>query len=341
MAASVRDVAQHAGVSVSTVSYVLSGNRRISEQTKKRVLASIEALDFQPHAGARSIRAGMTGVFALVMPIDRDVRADVQMRFVLGVLRAARAKGKNLLLLPAEDGVDELTRLTAGSAVDGVLAMEVQVHDPRVPILSNLSKPVVLIGTPEDPKDLAHVDFDFAAAGAMCAQYLADLGHRSIAYLGQPEETFDREAGYAVRARKGALQTLQDRGVQAVALPVELGRDSASEALERMFQLQPGTTGLIVYNEQALSHLLTRLDELGIRAPADVSVVAICPEDQALDTHPPVSNVSLPAAELGAVAVDHLLQLIGGNSPVPVLLSPTLTPRGSASRLRPTRSEMS
>jgi DNA-binding LacI/PurR family transcriptional regulator len=275
------------------------------------------------------------------MPIDRDVRADVQMRFVLGVLRAARAKGKNLLLLPAEDGVDELTRLTAGSAVDGVLAMEVQVHDPRVPILSNLSKPVVLIGTPEDPKDLAHVDFDFAAAGAMCAQYLADLGHRSIAYLGQPEETFEREAGYAVRARKGALQTLQDRGIQAVALPVELGRDSASEALERMFQLQPGTTGLIVYNEQALSHLLTRLDELGIRAPADVSVVAICPEDQALDTHPPVSNVSLPAAELGAVAVDHLLQLIGGNSPVPVLLSPTLTPRGSASRLRPTRSEMS
>jgi LacI family transcriptional regulator len=334
MAASVKDVARHAGVSVSTVSYVLSGNRPISEPTKQRVLASIEALGFQPHAGARSIRAGETGVFALVVPIDRDVRADVQMRFVLGVLRAARAKGKNLLLLPAEDGVDELTRLTAGSAVDGVLAMEVQVHDPRVPILAGLSKPVVLVGTPEDPQHLAHVDFDFAAAGAMCAQYLADLGHRSIAYLGQPKETFDREAGYAVRARSGALQTLHDRGIEAVALSVELGRDSASEALERMFQLQPGTTGLIVYNEQALSHLLTRLDELGVRVPADMSIVAICPEDQALDAHPPVSNVSLPAAELGMVAVDHLLQLIDGNTPEPVVLPPTLTPRGSASRLR-------
>ena len=335
MAVSVKDVARHAGVSVSTVSYVLSGNRPISERTKQRVLASIEALSFEPHAGARSIRAGATNVFALVMPIDRDVRADVQMRFVLGVLRAARAKGKNLLLLSADDGVEELTRLTAGSAVDGVLAMEVQVHDPRVPVLSNLSKPVVLIGTPEDPRHLAHVDFDFTAAGKLCAQYLADLGHRSIAYLGQPRETFDREAGYAVRARNGALQALQDRGIQAVDLPVELGRDGASEALERMFQIQAATTGLIVYNEQALSHLLTRLDELGIRVPADISIVAICPEDQALDAHPPVSNVSLPAAELGTVAVDHLLQLIDGNSPTPVVLAPTLAPRGSASRLGP------
>ncbi|MDQ1495050.1 MAG: hypothetical protein QOG69_1533 [Actinomycetota bacterium] len=333
MAASVTDVARHAGVSVSTVSYVLSGNRPISEPTKKRVLASIEALGFQPHAGARSIRAGATNVFALVMPIERDVRADVQMRFVLGVLRAARAKGKNLLLLSAEDGVDELTRLTGSSTVDGVLAMEIQIHDPRVPILSTLSKPVVLIGTPEDPQHLAHVDFDFTAAGTLCAQYLADLGHRTIAYLGQPQETFDREAGYAIRARSGALQTLLDRGIRAEAFSIELGRDGASQAVERLFQLQPTTTGLIVYNEHALPDLLMRLDELGIRVPADMSVVAICPEDQAKDAHPPVSNVSLPATELGTVAVGQLLELLDGKSPLPVLLSPILTPRGSASRL--------
>jgi len=231
--------------------------------------------------------------------------------------------------------VAELTRLTAGSAVDGVLAMEVQLHDPRVPVLSRLAKPVVLIGTPEDPQHLAHVDFDFAAAGAMCAEYLADLGHRSIAYLGQPAETFEREAGYAVRARDGALRALRDRGVRALDLPVELGRESAAEALERMFRVQPETTGLIIYNEQALSHLLTRLDELGIRIPASMSIVAICPEDQALDVHPPASSVSLPTADLGRVAVAQLLQLIDGNSPEPIVLPPTLTPRGSASRHSP------
>ena len=74
-------------------------------------------------------------------------------------------------------------------------------------------------------------------------------------------------------------------------------------------------------------------DELEIRVPADMSIVAICPEDQALDTHPAISNVSLPAAELGIVAVDQLLHLLEGKSPKPVVLPSTLTPRGSASRL--------
>jgi LacI family transcriptional regulator len=332
MPASVTDVARHAGVSVSTVSYVLSGNRPISEKTKQRVLTSIAELGFEPHAGARSIRARATDVFALVMPIERDVRADVQMRFVLGVLRAARAKGKNLLLLPAEDGMDELARLTASSTVDGVLAMEIRVHDPRVARLAALSKPVVLVGTPEDPQRLAHVDFDFAAAGALCAKYLADLGHRQVAYLGQSQETFTREAGYAVRARNGALQALAARGVKAQALSVELARKGVTEALERLFQVQPGTTGLIVYNELALPDVLMRLDELDIRVPADMSVVALCPEDQAANARPPMSNVSLPAIELGTLAVGQLLQLLDGTMPDPVLLSPTLTPRGSASR---------
>jgi LacI family transcriptional regulator len=332
MPTSVTDVARHAGVSVSTVSYVLSGNRPISDKTKQRVLASIAELGFEPHAGARSIRAGATDVFALVMPIERDVRADVQMRFVLGVLRAARAKGKNLLLLPAEDGMDELARLTASSAVDGVLAMEIRLHDPRVPMLERLSKPVVLIGTPEDVQQLAHVDFDFAAAGALCAEYLSDLGHQQVAYLGQSQEIFAREAGYAVRAQSGAMQTLAARGVTAQTISIELGRQGVTEALERLFQVQPGTTGLIVYNELALPNVLMRLDELGIRVPADMSVVALCPEDQAADAQPPISNVSLPAIELGTLAVEQLLHLLDGAKPSPVLLAPSLTPRGSASR---------
>ena len=66
-----------------------------------------------------------------------------------------------------------------------------------------------------------------------------------------------------------------------------------------------------------------------------MSVVAICPEDQAKDAHPPGSSLSLPATELGTVAVGQLLELLDGKSPVPVVLSLTLTPRGSASRLDP------
>jgi DNA-binding LacI/PurR family transcriptional regulator len=197
MAVRVADVAERAGVSISTVSYALTGKRPISAKTRERVQRAIDELGYRPNAGARSIRTGTTDIIGMVIPVAPDVRADIQMRFVLAVLQQARSYGKNVLLLTSEDGMDEVRNLTTSAAVDGLVAMEIQVHDPRVPVLSALSRPTVLIGTPADPRELPHVDFHFAEAGAVCARYLLDLGHRDIGYLGQSQQAFDREAGKA------------------------------------------------------------------------------------------------------------------------------------------------
>lgn len=179
----------------------------------------------------------------------------------------------------------------------------------------------------------------------MCARYLLDLGHRDIAYLGQSQQAFDREAGYAVRARDGALSQLSAAGCRNAFAPVEPGPDGPTQALESLLSANPDTTGLIVYNEHALPHLLRRLGELGMRVPADISVVTICPEDEATSLVPPVSGVTLPVAELGKLAVDQLMGVLHGEVPHPVLLRPALTPRGSAGppprppRTRPRRAE--
>jgi LacI family transcriptional regulator len=103
MAVSIVDVARHAGVAPSTVSHVLSGKRPISAETRRRVEASIATLGFRPHAGAQSLRRQSTNVAALVLPIRTDSPGWQQMRFVLGVLDAAREHEMNLMLLTAED----------------------------------------------------------------------------------------------------------------------------------------------------------------------------------------------------------------------------------------------
>jgi DNA-binding LacI/PurR family transcriptional regulator len=115
-----------------------------------------------------------------------------------------------------------------------------------------------------------------------------------------------------------------------VFAPVESGPAGPTQALESLLSANPDTTGLIVYNEHALPHLLRRLGELGMRVPADMSVVTICPEDEATSLVPPVSGVTLPVAELGKLAVDQLMGVLHGEVPHPVLLRPALTPRGSA-----------
>ena len=331
MAVKLVDVARHAGVSPSTVSYVLSGNRPISDETRRRVEESIKELGFRPHAGARSIRRQTTNVIAMVLPMLADGQSAVQMQFVFAVLAAARSHGCNLLLATAEDGVSEIHDLVDSAMVDGVIVMEIQVHDPRVPVLRSLNRPAVLIGTPADVEDLVHVDFDFAAAGAMCVQHLHDLGHRHIGWLGQSPDTYARGAGYALRARDGALRVMRDLDLPEVWTPTHATPAGVAAAIENLFGQDPGLTGLVVYNEQALPFVLDRLRQLGRHVPGQMSVLAICPDDQAEHLVPAVSDVALPTAELGRMAFERLHGLITGReAPVSTLLEPHLNRRGSA-----------
>src|ERR1700726_357190 len=150
MAVTITDVARRAGVSRSTVSYVLSGSRPISTETRRRVEQAIEDLQFRPHAGARSIRTGRNGVIAMALPMVYGPHNQVQMPYVWAALTAAQDVGLKLLMLTDDDGEAATRDTVVGSQVDGVMLMEVQRHDPRVALLSSLKCPAVLVGTPDD-----------------------------------------------------------------------------------------------------------------------------------------------------------------------------------------------
>jgi len=209
MAVTITDVAQRAGVSRSTVSYVLSGSRPISPETRRRVAQAIEELQFRPHAGARSIRSGRNGVIAMALPMVHGPHNQVQMPYVWAALTAAQDLGFKMLMLTDDDGESAIRDSVTGSQVDGVMLMEVQRNDPRVPLLGSLKCPAILVGTPDDPARLPFADFDTALAGRLCAEHLLELGHRGVGYLGQSAGVFQRDVAYAVHARDGALATLR------------------------------------------------------------------------------------------------------------------------------------
>ena len=150
MAVTITDVARRAGVSRSTVSYVLSGSRPISPETRRRVEQAIEELQFRPHAGARSIRSGRNGIIAMALPMVHGAHNQVQMPYVWAALTAAQDLGFKLLMLTDDDGESAIRDTVTSSQVDGVMLMEVQRNDPRVPLLSSLKCPAILVGTPEE-----------------------------------------------------------------------------------------------------------------------------------------------------------------------------------------------
>jgi DNA-binding LacI/PurR family transcriptional regulator len=331
----IAEVAWHAGVAPSTVSYVLTGRRSISPGTRSRVRASIRSLGYQPHLTSRTFGGGRADVIGLVLPLGAGMHLPVVTRFVSGAATKARRYGMDLLLMTADEGLPALRRAANSAKVDGFLVMDVGLDDDRVPLLRQLSTPSVLIGRTSAAHGLTCVDLDFEAAGAKSLDHLADLGHRTIGFLGEPSAVY-RDTGFAHRTMTGFSAAAMRRGVTVTALSVEEDDGAVLRAVDVLVRENPLTTALVVHNEAALGGLTACLRAAGRQVPGDIAVVAICADEAAERMSPPLTSVRLPAEELGRRAVELLVAELDGrrHAVAPVLMAPRLVRGASTPEVR-------
>ncbi|MFD3730886.1 LacI family DNA-binding transcriptional regulator [Streptomyces sp. NPDC058632] len=340
------EVAQHAGVSASTVSYVLSGKRSISANTRQRVEESIQKLGYHPNAGARALASSRSNIIALMVPLRTDMYVPVMMEIAIAVATTARTHGYDVLLLTGEEGPDAVRRVAGSGLADGMILMDVELEDERLPLLRGgdaldapggarpgvrADQPAVLIGLPADTSGLTCVDLDFRATGALCVEHLAKLGHRDIAVIGEAPAVYERHTGFAERTLEGLRSEARELGVRLLHRPCEGGYDAMAVTLARILDERPGTTGFVVQNESAVEPLLALLRQQGRAVPEDVSVVAVCPDQVAVQASVRLTSVAIPAQEMGRHAVEHLVaKLDGRGGDEVVLIAPELTVRASS-----------
>ncbi|MEU4192406.1 LacI family DNA-binding transcriptional regulator [Kribbella sp. NPDC026611] len=328
--ATIADVAKHAGVAASTVSYVLSGKRSISADTRERVQQSVRALGYRPNASARALASQRSNVLALVIPLRTGMHVPVMMQFAAAIVTTARRFDHDVLLLTADEGPDGLQRVAQSSLVDALIVMDVELHDERVPVLRELPLPAVLIGYPDRAEGLTCIDLDFVAAGELCVDHLVDQGHSSLALLGTPSAVYERQTGFAQRTLTGFTRATERRGVLGVETPCEHTFEAVLHTVEQLLRDHPDISGLVVQNEPIIGPLLDVLRRLGRRVPEDMSLVAICADDVAERQIPRLSSVTIPAERIGGQAVESLItKLEDGVVPELTLVPPTLTARDS------------
>jgi DNA-binding LacI/PurR family transcriptional regulator len=156
-----RDVADHAGVSIATVSFVVNNTKPVTAATRSRIEASMQTLGYRPNAVARALASRRTRILALAYPALDHRLGGSGMEFMVAAARKASECGYHLMMWPGANDGQAMTELVGQQLVDGVILMEVQLDDPRVPALLATGTPYALIGRTADPTGSVHVDIDF------------------------------------------------------------------------------------------------------------------------------------------------------------------------------------
>jgi DNA-binding LacI/PurR family transcriptional regulator len=313
------DVAKLAGVSQSTVSYVMSGKRSISAATRDRVLAAIEQLTYQPNAGARALRGRRTHVVALMVRLGESADPRDTVPYSDTIVEAARERDYDVVLITGDEGPDGLKRMAGRQNCDAFILMDIRSEDDRVATAAALDLPVVLVGTPADRSGLDAVDYDVPTAAAMLIDELADTGHRHAVLLGEagaiPGEYWFVSAFHETCRARAA-----ERGLDVTIVdPTRPGWAGITAVAPRLLEHRGDRLGLIARTPQATEWLLQLIQLHGLRPGTDVSVVGLCSDEAAEALDPPATSVSPQAREVARTAIDLLFDRINGTGPDPAL----------------------
>jgi DNA-binding LacI/PurR family transcriptional regulator len=305
------EIAKRAGVSRSTVSYALTGKRNVSEQTRARVQAVIEELNYRPNAAARALKEGRTRTIGLVIPPAGRRLTYMQLDFVASVLDAAARADLDVLLSPSGDMHERsFNRLIDGRRVDGVILMEIRLDDPRVTQLQKADMPFVTMGRTGRSEGTWWVDVDYESLLNRCVHHLADLGHRNIALINRSREMLVAGYGPGLRARQGFCDAIAQCSLTGWEYPCDDDTPGGDACMRLILEEHPEVTAAATVNEAALPGVQRALHAAGLAVPADFSLIGVAAQHWAEEFHPPLTSADVPAAELGGHAVDLLAECI-------------------------------
>jgi DNA-binding LacI/PurR family transcriptional regulator len=302
---SIREVATRAGVSPATVSRVFTRPDTVAVDTRRRVIAVAEELNYTPHPVARSLANGRTGNLGIVVP---DIANSFSALMTKAVQHEARRDGYALFVAGSDEiAQDEEQWARAMAAqVDGLLLVSPQMPDDTLLALAGFT-PVVMTNRLLD--GIPAVLTDCYEATGHAVEHLYALGHRDLVYLAGPE-------GYSNEVR---LRAFRDACARLGITGAELGPFHARFSAGVMagdLVLATSATGVVAYNDEVAVGVINRLADRGIRVPQDMSVVGHDDTQLAEMVMPRLTTVRIPAAAAGAAAAGMLLDVVAGRDGV-------------------------
>jgi LacI family transcriptional regulator len=312
-AANLRDVAARANVHVSVASRVLNETSGVSfrDETRSRIFAAARQLNYRPNALGRGLRLQRTMTLAMVVP---NISGAVSFEIIQGAERQAAEAGYVMLLADADEFThtsEALKRLLYEGRADGLVVASAT-SDEKLPAeLNREALPYVVVNRMATGLGPNVIENDEAGV-ELGVRHLAGLGHVSIAHIAGPPSAdtgVRRLLGY-----RSALDALELPAAPERIISGPFTEAGGYEAMQRLLALSPRPTAVSVSSLSAAIGALAAVRDAGLRVPHDISVVGFHDATIAEYVDPPLTTIHMPLAELGALAVQCLIRLIGGAS---------------------------
>ncbi len=300
-----QDVAERAGVSVSTVSHVINGTRYVSPELTERVRAAMAELHFQPNAVARSLRRKETLTLGMIVP---DNANPFFAMLAHAVENACYQRGYSLILTNSGGDVTrELANINVllGKQVDGLILAAVGLGSRDLQQVLR-SAPVVVVDRNLPGVEVDALLVDNLGGGHQAARHLIELGHRRIGCITGPSTTTpsaDRVTGYRAALTEANIpvdETLIARGDFQFA--------GGYAGAQTLLALPEPPTAIFACNDLMAMGAIAAAAERGLRVPADLSIVGFDDSTLAAYTTPALTTIAQPIAEIGQLATEMVIR---------------------------------
>jgi DNA-binding LacI/PurR family transcriptional regulator len=301
----INDIAEVAGVSVSTVSRILNNRPDVAESTRRHVEKVIDELGYSPHSQARGLAAGRSRTIAMLYPFEQP-SSYVELDFITGAGAAAGEEGYFFHVITRAITEVELLNLYRSSQVDGVILGQVSLYDWRIQLLQEHGLTFAMFGQCADNTGISFIDLDHYHAIGRAFGYLMELGHRRIGFLNYPRSV-NETYGPAVRSQSAFERVCEQYGLEPFYKEVEFTVQNLAQATDEILDEHTDITAIFAADGARVAGVIRALWERGLRVPRDISVMGIGPANIAELVSPPLTTIDFPVFNMARQAARMLI----------------------------------
>lgn len=309
MAATIRDVARLAGVSVATVSRVLNKRGYVNHETEQKVRKAMKQLRFEPNQVARGLAGKQTKTIALILP-------DISNPFFPEIARAvedvARLNGFTVILCNSDDlGSREKTYIEVlkKKYIDGIIFASNTLSAEEIEQMRADNIPLVILDRAPSAETCSVIRVKNLEGARMAVRHLLEVGCRKIAHIYGPQELHtakSRLIGYEETVRSFPWYT------PSLLVPGHFSIEGGMRATEMLFELHPNVDGIFAGNDLMAVGVLKALHKMGLRVPEQVAVCGFDGVTLTEITQPELTTIAQPIYQMGEMAAKILIDKING-----------------------------